>query len=127
LEYRLLRVLWRTNPLTAREVLDDFNARHRKNLKYTTVMTLLTRMAEKGALLVDRDRQPFQFRPAVSREQIVRQRVREFVDLFFDGEPMDLALRLVEDSDLSEESIRRLEECLRRQHPEEPEPEEEVP
>ena len=125
LEYRLLRLLWRRSPLTAREVMDEFNRKTRRNLKYTTIMTLLTRLSEKGILEADRDRQPFRFSPAVSREQIVGQRVAEFVDLFFDGRPADLALRLVEDTDLSEDTIRRLEEMLQR-HRQEKDPGQEV-
>lgn len=114
LEYRLLRILWRDSPLTAREVMGELNRKYRRDLKYTTIMTLLTRLVEKGLLAVDRDRQPFQFRPAVSRENLLRRRLEEFVDLFFDGRPADLALRLVEDSEFSDETIERLEEMLTR-------------
>lgn len=114
LEFKLLRTLWRISPASAREVQEEYNRRSGKSLKYTTVMTLLTRMADKGVVRVDRERQPFKFAPAISREQMLRQRVREFVDLFFDGEPVDLAVRLVEETDLSEESLRRLEAILER-------------
>jgi predicted transcriptional regulator len=114
LEFKLLRTLWRISPASAKEVQEEYNRRSGKDLKYTTVMTLLTRLAEKDVLRVDRERQPFKFAPAVSREQMLRQRVHEFVDLFFDGQPVDLAVRLVEETDLSEESLRRLEETLER-------------
>ncbi|MEJ2076683.1 MAG: BlaI/MecI/CopY family transcriptional regulator [Acidobacteriota bacterium] len=114
LEYRLLRILWKESPQTARQVMDELNRKYRRDLKYTTIMTLLTRLADKGLLAVDRERQPFQFRPAVSRENLVRQRLQEFVDLFFDGRPADLALRLVAESEFSDESIERLEEMLDR-------------
>jgi BlaI family penicillinase repressor len=114
LEYEVLRTLWRITPASAKEVQHEINRRSGKDLKYTTVMTLLTRLAEKGILQVDRERQPFKFVPAVPREQMLRQRVHEFVDLFFDGQPVDLAVRLVEETDLSEESLRRLEKTLER-------------
>ncbi len=114
LEFTLLRILWKRPPASAREVLDAYNRHAGKPLKYTTVMTLLTRMAEKGVLGVDRERQPFQFSPKVGREQMLRQRVSEFVDLFFDGRPSELALRLVEEGPLSDETLQRLEATLRR-------------
>lgn len=114
-EYKLLRILWRRQPATARQVLDEYNAGSPRRLKYTTVMTLLTRMAEKGVLDVDRERQPFTFSPCVSREQMLGQRIREFVETFFDGQPLDLALRLVEEADLDDSSLRRLEERLEQQ------------
>jgi BlaI family penicillinase repressor len=115
LEFRLLRILWKKAPATARDVLDCYNRTAARKLKYTTIMTLLTRMVEKRVLTVERTRQPFHFSASVGREQMLRQRLREFVDLFFDGSSVDLALRLVQETPLSEESIQRLEETLHRQ------------
>lgn len=115
LEFRLLRILWRSSPASAKDVLNEYNRGNSKKLKYTTVMTLLSRLTEKGVLAVDRERQPFHFSPLIGRDELVRQRLTEFVELFFDGRPGDLALRLVEDTDLSEDSIGRLETLLRRQ------------
>ena len=114
LEFRLLRILWKCAPAAARDVLEFYNRKSDRKLKYTTVMTLLPRMTEKGVVEVDGTRRPFQFIAAVSREQMLRQRVQEFVDVFFEGEAVDLAVRLVEDTPLSEDSLRRLEESLRR-------------
>lgn len=114
LEYQLFRILAKRSPCTAREVLDDYNLEADRELKYTTVMTLLTRMAEKGVLSVDRARMPFHFSPRVSREQLLRQRVQEFVELFFEGRSVDLAVRLVEDTPLSRDAVKRLEESLER-------------
>ncbi len=113
LEYQLLRLLWKLAPASAREVLEAYNRKARRPLKYTTVMTLLTRMSEKGVLEADRSRQPFEFRPLVSREQMLAVRVHDFVDRFFEGSAVDLAVRLVQESELSEDSIRRLEQLLR--------------
>ncbi len=114
-EFKLLRILWKQHPASARQVLEEYNAGSRRNLKYTTVMTLLTRMAEKGVLSVDRERQPFQFSPRVSRDQMLGQRIRDFVETFFEGRPLDLALRLVEEADLDDDALRRLEQRLERQ------------
>lgn len=114
LELRLLRILWKRKFGTARQVLDDYNRKSDKEIKYTTVMTLLTRLSEKEILKVDRSRQPFLFAPAITREQMLKQRIGEFVEIFFDGQHMDLALRLVEEGPLSGEEIRKLEVCLEK-------------
>jgi len=115
LEFRLLRILWKLQPATARGVLEVYNSSVSKELKYTTIMTLLTRMVEKGVLKVDRSRQPFHFSTNVGRDQMLTQRMHEFVDVFFDGQAVDLAVRLVEENPLSEEALLRLESILRRQ------------
>lgn len=118
LEFALLRILWKRSPATSGEVLEEYNRRStRKPLAYTTVMTLLTRLAEKGVVRVDRERQPFRFSPKIGREALLKQRVREFVDVFFDGSAADLAVRLVEEGPLPEEAVERLDEILREQKP----------
>lgn len=114
LEFSLLDILWRRGSATAGELLEDYNARAERPLAYTTVSTLLTRMVEKGVLEVDKGRQPHQFTPSVGREQVLGQRVRDFVSTFFGGRMFDLAVRLVEDEPPSEESIKRLEAVLEK-------------
>lgn len=51
LETAVLDVLWRAGePMTVREVLAELNWNRRAPLAYTTVMTVLGRLADKGAL-----------------------------------------------------------------------------
>lgn len=115
LEYSLLNILWqRKQAATAGEVLEAYNEKAEKPLAYTTVSTLLTRMVEKGVLQAEKGRQPFHFTPLITREQLLRQRIRDFVGTFFGGQSVDLAVRLVEDEPLTEESIRQLETALRK-------------
>ncbi len=113
LEFKLLRILWKHDSLTAPQALEEYNRQAQTPLAYTTVMTLLGRLAEKGVLNVNRERQPYRFSAAISREQMLRQRVRDFVNLFFEGHPLDLVMRLVEETPLSEESVQKLEDVLR--------------
>jgi BlaI family penicillinase repressor len=113
LEFKLLRILWKHESLTAPQVLEGYNEQAATPLAYTTVMTLLGRLADKGVLKVNRERQPFRFSAAITREQVLRQRVRDFVNLFFEGQPLDLVVRLVEEAPLSEESVEKLEDVLR--------------
>jgi BlaI family transcriptional regulator, penicillinase repressor len=114
LEFKLLRILWKHASLTGPQVLAQYNKQADQPLAYTTVMTLLGRMADKGALKVRRERQPYQFTAAITRENMMRQRVRDFVNVFFEGEPLDLFVRLVEDTPLSDQSIQKLEEIVRQ-------------
>ena len=113
LEFKLLRILWKHESLTAPQVLEQYNQQSPTPLAYTTVMTLLGRLADKGVLKVSRERQPYRFAAAITREQMLRQRVRDFVNVFFEGEPFDLAVRLVEDAPLSDASVEKLEDLLR--------------
>jgi predicted transcriptional regulator len=125
-ELRILKVLWVLGAGTVRQVLDALPADGGDPPAYTTVLTLMKQLAEKGALAVDRERQPFVYVPEVRREQVLGQRLIQFLDTVFDGRAEDLVLRLVEETDLSSEDLRRIEasiqkgeeaEVLRETHP----------
>jgi len=107
-ELNILKVLWNSGPATVREVKDALG-RATDGPAYTTVMTLMNQLAAKGALEVDRTRQPFVYRPAVRREQVLAQRLKQFVQTVFDGQAGELVLRLVDEADISAEDLRRIE------------------
>lgn len=62
--------LWAANtPLTVREVHEQL-AEHRK-IAYTTVMTVLDRLAKKHVVRQERAGRAFRYTPAATREQMV--------------------------------------------------------
>lgn len=108
-EFRLMKVLWTLNRASVAEVRDEHNRMYGTELAYTTVMTLLGRLAAKRAVKVDKARQPYIYRPAFRREFVLRDRLRQFLDTVFDGKADSLVLHLVEDESLSLEELRRIE------------------
>ncbi|CAN5874889.1 N/A [soil metagenome] len=107
-ELRVMKALWEVEHGTVAEVRSELGRRG-QDLAYTTVMTLLGRLAGKGAVAVDREREPFVYRPAYRRESVLRDRLREFVKEVFDGKADSLVLNLVEDETLSREALRAIE------------------
>lgn len=103
-----MAVLWQADgPLTVRDVLEELNAGGSDDLAYTTVMTTLSRLADKGLLRRHRVGRGYHYEPAVddAAEVAVRDVVREFGDAalahFVDEVAEDVGLR------------RRLQELLR--------------
>jgi BlaI family transcriptional regulator, penicillinase repressor len=113
-ELRIMKLLWQRGASTVRDVLDALPPTDADRPAYTTVMTLMKQLADKGALTVDRTRQPFVYKPAVRREQVSRHRVSKFLHEVFDDQAVDLVLRLVEEEDLSPEDLRRIEAKIRQ-------------
>jgi BlaI family transcriptional regulator, penicillinase repressor len=99
-EFNVLKALWALGRGSVAEVRAELAARG-SDLAYTTVMTLLGRLAQKNAVVVDRAREPFLYKAAHRRESVLRDRLRDFVRDVFDGEADALVLRLVEDETLS--------------------------
>jgi predicted transcriptional regulator len=83
LEADAMEVLWTSGtPMSVRDVLARLNERGSEPLAYTTVMTVLTRLADKGILARVRDGRGYVYEPAVAdaAQIAVRGVVRDFGD-----------------------------------------------
>lgn len=122
-EFNVLKTLWQLGKGTVAEVRTELAARG-SDLAYTTVMTLLGRLAAKNAVSVDRTREPFLYKAAHRRESVLRDRLRDFVREVFDGEADALVMRLVEDESLSLSELetiqKRVEAAERAEHADTP-------
>jgi predicted transcriptional regulator len=111
-ELKVLKVIWRIGTGTVRDVLERLPEKGASAPAYTTVMTLMNQLAEKGVLDVDRSRQPFLYQPRLRREQVLTQRLKQFLTSVYDGQAGELVLRLIEEGDFSPEELRRIEEKI---------------
>jgi predicted transcriptional regulator len=100
LEAEAMAVLWQAEaPLSVREVVDRLNAGRAAPLAYTTVMTVLSRLAGKRILVREQQGRGFVYTPAVAdtAEIAVRGVLAEFGDAalarFVDRVELDPALR----------------------------------
>ncbi|MET8836407.1 BlaI/MecI/CopY family transcriptional regulator [Micromonospora sp. NPDC004540] len=91
LERAVMDVLWDSVPatsdgVTVREVADALDGRE---LAYTTVMTVLDRLAGKGMVQREREGRAWRYRPAATREAHIAQLMLDALDL---GGSRDAAL-----------------------------------
>ena len=111
-ELRIMKVIWRMASGTVRDVRDAIVSQSKEQPAYTTVMTLMNQLASKHALEVDKSRQPFVYRPAVRREQVLGDRLTQFLQTVFDGQAGELVLRLVGEENISQADLKRIEEKI---------------
>jgi predicted transcriptional regulator len=79
LEGQVLDILWTAEgALTPREVHTAFAAE--RGLAYTTVMTILVRLWQKGVLEREPRARSYAYRPVESRDARVANRMRELLD-----------------------------------------------
>lgn len=108
LEAEVMRILWGARgPLSVRDVLDRLNRPRRSALAYTTVMTVMSRLAEKGILRRQPEGRGYRYEPAVrdAAEIAVRSVVRDF------GE--SAVAHFLEEARADPKIMRRLERLLR--------------
>jgi predicted transcriptional regulator len=108
-ELAIMKVVWRLEKATVREVYEALLTR--RDIAYTTVMTMMKILEEKGFLKKTRIDRAYQYRPTQPRHQVIGAMVRDFLDRVFDGAAAPLLVQLARDGRLSKddkETIRRL-------------------
>lgn len=103
-ELDVLKVLWELGSGTVRQINDALRRRQRR-WAYTTVLTLLRRLQVKGYVASDKSELAHVFRPAVSRESLLRQRLSHLADDLCEGTPTPLVHALVQNHRFSREEI----------------------
>lgn len=83
LELECLKTLWTLGEGNVKDV--RYALTPARTLAYTTVMTVLDRLARKGVISRRKVGRSFLYSPAVPRDSLRRTAVRELVDNFFDG------------------------------------------
>jgi BlaI family transcriptional regulator, penicillinase repressor len=110
-ELAIMKVIWRLEKATVRDVYEAL--RKKRAIAYTTAMTMMRILEEKGYLERTRLDRAYEYRPTRPRQQVLGAMVRDFLDRVFDGATAPLLVHLARDNRLSreeKEKIRRLAE-----------------
>jgi len=83
LELECLKVLWSLRQATVRQVHRELA--ERRGLAYTTVLTILDRLARRGAAARRKAGRAFLYEPLLDRDQARAAAVSELVNIHFGG------------------------------------------
>ena len=107
-ELDVMAVLWARGSGTVTEVREAL----RDRLAYTTVLTVLRTLEDKGFAGHEEEGKAHRYHPLVARERAGRSALRRMVEKLFEGSPELLLTQLVSDRTLSSGEIRRLRRIL---------------
>jgi BlaI family penicillinase repressor len=113
-EWEVMRVAWTRGPVTALEVVDALDDH---GWSPRTVKSLLSRLKAKGALAYEARGKAYVYRPAVRREDCVRQESQSFLDRVFAGSVAPLLAHFVSRAKLSKEEVDELRKILAEKKP----------
>jgi len=111
-ELEIMHVVWGLGRATVRDVYEAL--RERRQVAYTSVMTVMKILEQKGYLKKKQEDRAYVYRPARRRAQVLAVMVRDFVDRVFQGASKPLLLHLVEDPRLSQEDLAEIRRLLRK-------------
>jgi predicted transcriptional regulator len=115
-ELEALKVLWERREATVREIADAMNAGATKSgdpeLAYTTVLSLLQVMEQKGLVDHRRDGKAYVYVPRVERQSTFRRLAGGFLEKVFDGAVDEYLVHALESKRLSDQELDQLDAML---------------
>lgn len=107
-ELDVMAVLWDRGSATVAEVRE----RIPDELAYTTVLTVLRTLEEKGHVGHRGEGKAHRYFPLVERRVAGRSALARLIDTVFNGSPELLLTQLVTERDLSEEQLKRIRKLM---------------
>lgn len=107
-ELDVMTVLWEHGPSTVAEVQE----RLADPLAYTTVLTVLRTLEEKGRVGHEEEGRAYRYHPLVEKDTAQDSALERLTRKLFSGSTELLLTHLVAERDLSDEELRRLHRLL---------------
>jgi predicted transcriptional regulator len=105
-ELAIMKIVWKLESATVRDVYEHL--RTKRTLAYTTVLTMMKVLEQKGYVKKTRTDRAFVYRSSKPRATVIGGMVREFVDRVFDGASRPMLLHLVREARLTEKERKAL-------------------
>jgi BlaI family transcriptional regulator, penicillinase repressor len=115
-ELEALKVLWDRGEATVRDLADAMNAGAKQDgddeLAYTTVLSLLQVMEQKGLVAHRREGKAYVYVPRVERQSTIGRMASSFLEKVFDGAVDEYLVHALESKRLSADELDQLDAML---------------
>lgn len=111
-ELRLMEVLWQQERATVGDVVAALRP---PALAYSTVLTTLRTLEQKGYIAHEEDGRAYLYHPLIERHEAAESAVGHLLKRFFGNSPGALAVALLGDERLSDADLARIRKTLARQ------------
>ena len=109
-ELAILRVLWKLGPSTVRQVYEALGSKG----AYTTVLTIMKIMTEKGLIKPDKSRTSFVYSTTAPAETVKRGLVSDLLDRAFAGAAQELVMQALETSAASKQDLQAIRKLIEK-------------
>jgi BlaI family penicillinase repressor len=110
-ELEIMKVVWELQTATVRDVYEAFL--RRRKIAYTTVMTMMNILEEKGYLKKRAEEKAHVYRPAQAKAKVIRAMVKDFVSRVFNGSAEPLLVQLVKERHLSPQDLEKIARAIK--------------
>ncbi len=110
-ELEIMKIVWDLQTATVRDVYEIL--RSRRQIAYTTVMTMMKILERKKYLRKSLRDRAHLYVPSQPKNQVLRSMVTEFVDRVFNGAGSSLLVHLLENKRLTPEDLDEIRRHLK--------------
>jgi predicted transcriptional regulator len=110
-ELEIMHVVWELDGGTVRQVHEILN--QQRPLAYTTVMTMMNILEEKGHLMRRKEGRAYRYQPVRPKSQVISGMVDDFVGRVFEGSAAPLVVSLVKDKKISKKDLDEIARMIR--------------
>ena len=110
-ELEIMHVVWELDGGTVRQVHEILN--QQRPLAYTTVMTMMNILEEKGHLTRRKEGRAYRYQPVRPKSQVISGMVDDFVGRVFEGSAAPLVVSLVKDKKISKKDLDEIARLIR--------------
>ncbi len=110
-ELEIMHVVWELESATVRQVHELLN--QQRPLAYTTVMTMMNILEEKGHLTRRKEGRAYRYEPVRPKSQVISGMVDEFVGRVFEGSAAPLVVSLVKGKKISKKDLDEIARMIR--------------
>ncbi len=111
-ELELMNMIWELGTCTVKEVLSALP--ENRDLAYTSVATIMKILEQKGALKSEKQERAHTYSPLLSRADYEAMSLRHLTANVFRGDPTSIVMRLLDDSDLSNQDMSAIRAILEK-------------
>lgn len=112
-ELEIMKIVWDLKNVTVRSVYEALLAR--RKIAYTTVMTMMNILEDKGYLRKTAAERAYVYRAARPKSQVIKAMLSDFVNRVFDGSAEPLLVQLVKDRHLSQSEIEKITRAIQEE------------
>ena len=109
-EMEVLHHVWELEEATVKQVQERIL--ESREVAYTTIMTVMKNLADKGYLQYRKEGVTYVYSPAQKPESVQFNLVSDLVKKVFNGSPMELVQTLVNNEELSDEERRKIKNMI---------------
>lgn len=108
-ELELMDVLWDKGPATVAEIVE---ALPQARLAYSSVLTMMRILEQKGYVAHEKEGRAFVYRPLVDRQQAQKTVIGYLLKRFFNNSPELLVVNLLDHEEVGPKEVKRLKRMI---------------